>query len=143
MKKNNTPYSRPHSVKLSFAADFTTFAFLHGRIFYKLYNNKDWFSIPEVPGSLDVSVTQPDPRLRLHEVNAKFRVSFAELDNFNELMPYIGPGLVLSYTSAGNQVRCVGTKQEFLTMSMNEVPGFDGYEITLIGKQSTPEGFIK
>jgi len=143
MNTNEKVYSEPHGVKLAFTDDFKAFGTIRGRFFGTFYKNGNWYSIPETPGTLKPSVMQDSAsKTPLYAVSHKFRVSFASIENRNELDIFRGRGLVMQYTSAGGQQRIAGSKMYPLLITINEPEGFDGYEITVSGTQTDPECFI-
>lgn len=143
MKTNTSPYIQQHGVSLAFARNFDSFAIVAGRFFGNFATNKSWQAIPEVPGSLQVGVT-PDGigSNTIYNVSAKFRVSYSELSNKTLLEQFTRDGVILKYTSAGRQERICGTKENFLTLTISEPEGFDGYECTLVGSQKCPQAFV-
>jgi hypothetical protein len=143
MEKNTNAYTQQHGVSLAFAKDFKSFAIVAGRFFGSFFNYKNWEAIAEVPGTLVVSVI-PDNTggNTVYNVSAKFRVSYSGLSNKSLLEKYTKDGVILKYTSGGRQERIAGTKENFLTLTISEPEGFDGYECTLVGMQNCPQSFV-
>jgi hypothetical protein len=143
MNTNEKVYSEPHGVKLAFADDFNSFVTIHGKFYGIFKKNCNWYSIPETPGTLKPSVIQDSAsKTPLYAVSHKFRVSFASIENRNELNIFRGCRLIMQYTTAGGQQRIAGSKMYPLFIMINEPEGFDGYEITVSGTQTDPECFI-
>jgi hypothetical protein len=143
MEKNNNPYSAPNSLRLAFASDFASMGAIHNRWFGNLKNGKTWISVPEVPGSLVPSCVSDGKKPPLYTVNIKFRVSYDSEENRREIESWVTSGVVATYISASGKAMVAGSKMHPLTFSFSNVEGFDGYECTLIGTQTTPETFMQ
>jgi hypothetical protein len=141
MNKNNQPYSVDRNVHLALDEEFNTTGTMHNQFFCDFKKSCNWHPVPEVPGTLSVTCTQLEGN-KLHRVEASFRVSFASLENSNELDFYRGNAVLLKYDSAGGKTKVAGTKMHPLTVVISEPEGFDGYEIKLSGTQDRPESFI-
>lgn len=141
MKRNTSPYSVARDVQMELASEFRCTGAMHNRFFCEFAKYGSWHAVPEVPGSLSVSCVQVEQK-QLYQVDASFRVSFAELDNRNELDYYKNGNVILMYKSAGGQQKVCGSKAHPLSVTISEPEGFDGYEIKLTGTQTHPETFI-
>ena len=143
MEKNAQPFSEPHGVKFAFADDFNSFTIVGGKFYGTFKKNCTWHDVPEVPGTLKPSTNQSDAsKTPLFVVSHVFRVSFASLNNRNELNRYLRRGIIMRYTSAGGQERISGQKATPLLISISEPEGYDGFQITVTGTQTDPECFI-
>lgn len=143
MDKNNRPYSAPHSLRLAFASDFASMGAIHNRWFGNFKNRKAWISVPEVPGSLLPGCASDGKTPPLYTINIKFRVSYDSEENRREIESWTTEGVVATYISAAGKAMVAGSKMHPLTFSFSKVEGFDGYDCTLAGIQTTPESFMQ
>lgn len=143
MEKNAQPFSEPYGVKFAFTEDLSSFVMILGKVYTNFKPDRNWHSIPEVPGTLKPTTTPSDASKNpVYSISHRFRVSFASIDNRNELEQYVGRPIIMSYTSAGGKQRLSGSKQYPLYISVAEPEGFDGFEITVTGVQTFSECFI-
>ena len=143
MKKNNSPYSEPHSLRLAFGSDFASIGSIHNRWFGNFKPRKAWIAVPEVSGSLKPLCASDGKIPALYTINIKFRVSYDSEENRREIEGWATEGVVATYISAAGKAMVAGSKSYTLTFSFSNVEGFDGYECTLTGTQTTPETFMQ
>jgi len=142
MEKNTLPYSEPRAIRLAFASDFASIGAINNKWFGNFKKDKQWISIPEVPGSLKTSVPSDGLKQATYAVNIKFRVSYDCEENRREIESWSKEGVVATYISASGKAMVAGSKAYPLTYSYSKVEGFDGYECLITGTQPNAESFM-
>ena len=141
MEKNNQPYSQPSNLRLAFSTDFASFVVVQNKFYGNFKMNKDWRSVDIVPGTLKASCLGRAESSELFDINVSFRVSYASANNQLEMENWAKYKVIVLYTSASGLEKIAGTKEYPLKMVISNPDGFDGFECSLTGIQTTAECF--
>jgi hypothetical protein len=142
MESNKKPYGQQYGVSMTYSEELDSFTTIHQKCILSFKKNGGWMEISEVPGTLNVTCTSSDTQPKVYTVSGTFRVAYASEANQQLLDEYSKRGCILMYHTGGGNTKVAGTKANPLTLKYDTVDGFDGYEVTISGTQTTPESFI-
>jgi hypothetical protein len=142
MKKNDQLYTEAHGLQLAYASDFSSFVAIRGRFYGNLKPGSQWIEMPSIPGTLMNGSTSDGNTPPMYTLNIKFRVSYDELENQQEIEAWAAAPVIARFTNGSGQGVIYGSKMYPLRLRYTKPEGFEGFECEIKGLSDTAQTYV-